>query len=71
VTAGPGHRHEAGHSPAPGALLLAWGDAYDIGREPGGWTAVGGDAGERVFSGDSPAALNAGICSGRARGGTV
>jgi hypothetical protein len=60
MTAGPGHWHQAGHGPAPGALLLAWSDASGIGPERGTRAAVRRDA-----------ALNAGVRAGWARGGTV
>ena len=51
-------------------LRLAWGDAYGIGFEGGKWTAVSGDDEHRVFSGDTPDALNLAIRADWARKGT-
>jgi hypothetical protein len=58
MTPGPGHRHQTGHSLAPGALPPARGGACGIGPERGTRAAVRGDA-----------ALSAGVRDGRGHGG--
>ena len=53
------------------ALRLAWGDAYDLGAGRGTWTAVSKDAEHRVFTGDTPDALNVKVRADWAREGTL
>ena len=53
------------------ALRLAWGDAYNIGRGHGRWTATSTDAEHRTLTGDTPGGLNAKIRTDWAREGTL
>jgi hypothetical protein len=53
------------------ALRLAWGDAYDIGSEGGQWIATSRDAEARVFTGDTPDALNVKVRADWAREGRL
>jgi hypothetical protein len=55
---------------ALGALRLSWGDAYDIGHEPGQWVAASRD-GRRALTGDTPDALNRAIRADWAREGIL
>ena len=72
MTAGPGRDPFAvDENRALDALRLAWGDAYDIGREHGTWTATSKDAGHRTVTGDTPDALNAEIRTDWVREGTL
>jgi hypothetical protein len=60
----------AGEDRAPEALRLAWGDAYDISFEDGRRIAISRDAEARVFTADTPGALNLTLRAGWAHEGT-